>query len=218
MSRRFLILAEGNFGPLTSKTANACIRYVPGEVVAVLDSTQAGRTAQEILGFGGALPVVASFAEGMAHTPRALLIGIAPAGGQFPSTWRTIVCDALRAGLDVWSGLHTMLGDDPEFAAIAQVSGAAIRDLRRAPADLEVGSGRVRDLEATIGLTVPVVVIAAIVLDLPLVLGLGPKNIVLLATTLLVCVITVGTGRTSVMQGAVHLVLFATYVFLACVP
>jgi len=154
MSRRFLILAEGHFGPLTSKTANACIRYVPGEVVAVLDSTQAGHTAQEILGFGGAIPVVASFAEGMAHAPRALLIGIAPAGGQFPSTWRAIVCDALRAGLDVWSGLHTMLGDDPEFAAIAQVSGAAIRDLRRAPADLDVGSGRVRDLEATIVLTV----------------------------------------------------------------
>ena len=59
---------------------------------------------------------------------------------------------------------------------------------------------------------------AAIVLDLPLVLGLGPKNIVLLATTLLVCVVTVSTGRTSVMQGAVHLVLFATYLFLACVP
>ncbi len=154
MSRRFLILAEGNFGPLTSKTANACIRYVPAEVVAVLDSTQAGRTSQEILGFGGSIPVVASFAEGLTHAPRALLIGIAPAGGQFPVTWRTIVGEALRAGLDVWSGLHTMLGDDPEFAALAQASGATIRDLRRAPADLDVGYGRVRDVDATVVLTV----------------------------------------------------------------
>jgi Ca2+:H+ antiporter len=50
------------------------------------------------------------------------------------------------------------------------------------------------------------------------VVGIAVAMIVLLATTLLVCVITVGTGRTSVMQGAVHLVLFATYLFLACVP
>lgn len=153
-SRRFLILAEGSFGPLSSKTANACIRYVPDEVVAVLDSTAAGRTAQDILGFGGTIPVVATFADGMQRAPQALLIGIAPAGGQFPAAWRAIVCDALRAGLDVWSGLHTMLGDDPEFAALAVASGATIRDLRRAPADLDVGCGRVRDLSATIVLTV----------------------------------------------------------------
>jgi Ca2+:H+ antiporter len=71
---------------------------------------------------------------------------------------------------------------------------------------------------ATIGLTVPVVVVVATAYRLPLVLGLDPKDIVLLATALLVSVVTLGTGRTSMMQGAVHLVLFATYVFLACVP
>ena len=153
-SRRFLILAEGSFGPLSSKTANACIRYVPDEVAAVLDSGTAGRTAQDVLGFGGTIPVVASFAAGMAHKPTALLIGIAPAGGQFPDAWRSIVGDALRAGLDLWSGLHTVLGDDREFAALAAASGATIRDLRRAPTGLDVASGRVRDLEATVVLTV----------------------------------------------------------------
>lgn len=153
-SRRFLILAEGSFGPLSSKTANACIRYVPDEVAAVLDSGQAGRRAQDVLGFGGHIPVVATFAEGMVHRPTALLIGIAPAGGQFPDAWRPIVAEALRAGLDVWSGLHTMLGDDAEFAALATASGATIRDLRRAPADLDVASGQVRELDATVVLTV----------------------------------------------------------------
>lgn len=154
MSRRFLILAEGNFGPLTSKTANACIRYVPTEVVAVLDSTQVGRTAQDVLGFGGDIPVMASLADGLAYRPSALLIGIAPAGGQFPPAWRDIVCNALRAGLDVWSGLHTMLGDDAEFSGLAAAHGATIHDLRRAPADLDVGYGRVRELDATVVLTV----------------------------------------------------------------
>ncbi len=154
MARRFLILAEGNFGPQTSKTANACLRYAPSEVIAILDSTCAGSTAAQVLGFGGDVPVVASFAEGMARQPSALLIGIAPAGGQLPPSWRAVVVDALRAGLDVWSGLHAMLGDDAVLAAEAAASGAAIHDLRRPPVDLDVGCGRVRDVAATIILTV----------------------------------------------------------------
>jgi Ca2+:H+ antiporter len=71
---------------------------------------------------------------------------------------------------------------------------------------------------ATIGLTVPVIVLCATAYGLPLVLGLEPKDVALLATALLVSTVTLGTGRTSMMQGAVHLVLFATYLFLACVP
>ncbi|MBY0491549.1 MAG: DUF1611 domain-containing protein [Gemmatimonadaceae bacterium] len=154
MTRRFLILAEGHFGPQSSKTANACIRYAPHDVVAVIDSTAAGRTAHEVLGFGGAIPVVASLADGLALAPTALLIGIAPAGGQFPDAWRRIVLDALVARLDVWSGLHTMLGDDADFAAAARLSGATIRDLRRAPATLDIATGRVRALDTTVVLTV----------------------------------------------------------------
>jgi Ca2+:H+ antiporter len=71
---------------------------------------------------------------------------------------------------------------------------------------------------ACIGLTVPVVVIAAIAFQLPLVLGLEPKDIALLALTFLVSAITLGTGRTYMMQGAVHLVIFAAFLVLALVP
>jgi Ca2+:H+ antiporter len=71
---------------------------------------------------------------------------------------------------------------------------------------------------ACIGLTVPVVVLASIMFHLPLILGLSPKEMALLAATLLVSGITLGTGRTYLMQGAVHLVLFAAYLFLALVP
>lgn len=71
---------------------------------------------------------------------------------------------------------------------------------------------------ASIGLTVPVVVVAAIVLRLPLVLGLEAKDIALLALTFLVSAVTLGTGRTNMMQGAVHLVVFAAFLFLALVP
>jgi uncharacterized NAD-dependent epimerase/dehydratase family protein len=152
--RRFLILAEGNFGPMTSKTANAFIRYAPDEVVAVLDSASPARTAGEVIGVGGPIPVVSTFADGMARLPNALLIGIAPAGGQLPAAWRSLVCDAIRAGLDIWSGLHSMLGDDAEFRDLAQAHGVTMHDLRRPPADLDVAYGRARDLDATIVLTV----------------------------------------------------------------
>jgi uncharacterized NAD-dependent epimerase/dehydratase family protein len=154
MTRRFLILAEGHFGPQSSKTANACLRYAPHDVVAVLDSTHVGRTVHDVLGFGGNIPIVGSFAAAGAFAPKALLIGIAPAGGQFPDEWRAIVQQSLDAGLDVWSGLHTMLGDDLQFAAAARASGATIRDLRRAPANLGIATGRVRELDATVVLTV----------------------------------------------------------------
>ncbi|MBT9550496.1 MAG: ionic transporter y4hA [Hydrogenophaga sp.] len=71
---------------------------------------------------------------------------------------------------------------------------------------------------ASIGLTIPAVVLASVLLDLPLVLGLAPKDLVLLMLTFLVSTITLATGRTNVMQGAVHLVLFAAFLFLSLVP
>jgi len=153
-TRRFLVLAEGNFGPLSSKTANACIRYAPQDVAVILDSTAAGRTVQEVLGFGGGIPVVATFEEAMTYAPSALLIGIAPPGGQLPLAWRALLLKAIRAGLDVWSGLHSLLGDDPEFASAAAEQEVEIRDLRRAPTDLDVSYGRARTVEATVILTV----------------------------------------------------------------
>ncbi len=71
---------------------------------------------------------------------------------------------------------------------------------------------------ATIGLTIPAVVIASEVFNLPVILGLAPKDVVLLGLTFIVGTITLGTGRTSIMQGAVQLVVFAAVLFLSLVP
>lgn len=155
-SLRFLVLAEGLFSPRSSKTANSCIRYTPEQVVAVLDSTKAGKTVQDVLGFGGAIPVVASFDEGMRQAPNALLVGIAPQGGRLPETWREVIRGAIQNRMEVWSGLHTFLGDDPEFAALAREHGVPIHDLRKPPGDIPVATGRVREVAATVILTVGV--------------------------------------------------------------
>ena len=71
---------------------------------------------------------------------------------------------------------------------------------------------------ATIGLTIPAVAAVSIVIGQPLELGLDAKGQVLLAVSLLLGVITLGTGRTTVLQGIVHLVLFAAFLFFAVVP
>ena len=90
----------------------------------------------------------------MKYRPNALLIGIAPTGGQFPEEWRPLMRAAFGNGLEIWSGLHTFIGDDPEFASLAARRGVAIHDLRKPPEDLPVAAGRVRDVDATIILTV----------------------------------------------------------------
>ncbi|GAB3628459.1 ionic transporter y4hA [Pandoraea terrae] len=71
---------------------------------------------------------------------------------------------------------------------------------------------------ASIGLTIPAVAAVSLVLGQPIELGLAPKETVLLALTLIVGVTTLGTGRTTVLQGMVHLVIFAAFLFLAIVP
>jgi Ca2+:H+ antiporter len=71
---------------------------------------------------------------------------------------------------------------------------------------------------ATIGLTIPAVAALSIFVDLPIALGLGSKETVLLFLTLIVSTLTLGTGKTTVLQGAVHLVIFAVYLFTTLVP
>ena len=141
--RRLVILAEGNFGFHHGKTAVGVIRYGPDDVSAVIDSTQAGGNVSSILPDRD-IPIVASLDEALAREPRpnTLLIGIAPTGGKLPDSWRATILAAIRAGLDVHSGLHTFLGDDPEFAAAAATAGTRIVDYRRPPARMETSVGR----------------------------------------------------------------------------
>ena len=71
---------------------------------------------------------------------------------------------------------------------------------------------------ASIGLTIPAVAVTSIIIDQPLVLGLEPKDMVLLGLSFLTSTFTLVSGRTNIMQGAVHLVIFAAFLFLALVP
>ena len=141
--RRLVILTEGQWHAHNAKTAMGVIRYGTTPVVALLDSAVAGRNVAEWLP-GHDIPIVATLADALAlpDPPTALLIGIAPTGGRLPAEWRAVILEALGAGLDVLSGLHTLLGDDPEFAAAARANGARIVDYRRPPEREETSVGR----------------------------------------------------------------------------
>lgn len=95
------------------------------------------------------------------------------------------------------------------FAALA----AARANRVQTSLNLAIGSAL-----ATIGLTIPAVAIVALVLGLDLELGLSMRSTVLLALTLLVATLTLSRGRTTVVQGVIHLVIFATYLFTTVVP
>jgi Ca2+:H+ antiporter len=117
-----------------------------------------------------------------------------------------------------------LIGAPPAFAGIlvallillpesvAAISAARKNDLQKS-INLALGSSL-----ATIGLTIPAVAVAAYALDKQLVLGLNIQDTVLLVMTFFLSMLTFGTGRTNILFGLVHLVVFAVFVFLVFVP
>lgn len=152
--RRIVILTEGYFGDLEAKTASGLIMYKPEEVVAILDSSQAGKTVHQILGFGGDIPIVANLTDSLKYGPNTLLIGIAPRGGKLPSEWRGVVKQALENRLDVISGLHDMLNEDSELSKLASSKKAKIFDLRESKQYNRVSVGDPSLMKAKVVLTV----------------------------------------------------------------
>src|SRR5712675_2346313 len=96
--------------------------------------------------------------------------------------------------------------------SVAAISAARKNDLQKS-INLALGSSL-----ATIGLTIPAVAVAAYALDKQLVLGLNLQEVVLLLLTFMLSMLTFGTGRTNILLGLVHVVVFAVFVFMVFVP
>ena len=123
----------------------------------------------------------------------------------------------IEATVRLWGAPQTLVGIVIALLVLLPETVAALRAARanRLQTSLNLALGSAL---ASIGLTIPAVALAAVWLDFPLTLGLAPKDLVLLVLTFMVGSITLAHGRTSMMQGAVHLVIFAAFLFLALVP
>lgn len=118
-----------------AKTAFGVRDWLPGETVG-----QARLPGCRVdLGLADLTP-----AEAVARGARSLLIGVAPVGGELPATWTPALLDALAAGLDLVSGLHTRLSDLPEVSETARRLGRTLHDVRHANRRFPIATGRKR--------------------------------------------------------------------------
>jgi len=146
--RRILILGEGfSHDPHYGKTMRGIIRYGPDPVVAILDSARAGESH-------GDIPVVGSVADALGYDPTVAIVGVATQGGRFPPAWRELVKSCIANRLDVESGLHEFISEDPELTELARKHGVELRDLRKPPEGLNVPTGANLEVDAKIVLTV----------------------------------------------------------------
>lgn len=196
-----IVYCEANFGEPDGKTANGLVRHSERyRIVSVVDSTQAGRDAGEVLGDGAnGIPIVADLAEALVRngaTPDVLIFGVAPASGMLSPTERDVLLGAMARGISIVNGLHEFLNEDPEFAAAAAAYGVTVHDVRRprAKKDLRMFSGRID--------TVTCPRIAVLGTDG----AIGKRTTATILTKALndrgIKAVLVGTGQTGLIQGA----------------
>lgn len=198
-----LVLCEGAFGSTDGKTAHGLVRFTRRYAVrAVVDSTLAPSDAGEVLdGRRRGIPIVASLAEGLAlpgPPVTHVVVGVATSGGRLPPEFLPLLAEALDRGLNVDSGLHEFVGDNPDLAERARRSGARIRDIRRPapPSERRFFTGRIAGVRA------------------PRIAVLGTDCAAGKRTTSWLLVealakagrraVMVGTGQTAFMQGVTH--------------
>ena len=133
-----VVLCEGQFGKPPGKTAAGLIRHsLRFEVLGVIDSTKAGKDAGEVLdGKKNGIPIFASMEDALhklLKAPQWLIIGVATVGGMLPKEFRPLITSSIENGINIISGLHEWIGQDPEFSEQAGRRGVKIVDIRKEP-------------------------------------------------------------------------------------
>ena len=196
-----IVYCEGNFAKIDGKTANGLVRHSQAyRIRSVIDSNHAGRDSGDVLDqTANNIPMFSNLEAAVSNEttiPDTLIYGMAPATGRLSPVDRGVVLDAIARGMNIVSGLHEYLGDDPEIAAAAASNAVAIRDIRkpRPTKDMRLFDGSVANTKAirvailgtdcAIGKRTTATVLASALN------GLGIKTVL------------VGTGQTGLMQGA----------------
>lgn len=133
-----IVLCEGQFGKPPGKTAAGLVRHsLRFTILGVIDSANSGKDAGEVLdGRKNGIPIFASLEDALARLksrPDWLVIGVATVGGWLPKEFRPVIRSAIENGVNIISGLHEWLGQDPEFGKHAKAHGVKIVDIRKEP-------------------------------------------------------------------------------------
>lgn len=148
-----IVYCEGRFNTTYGKTAHGLVRFTRRyRVLSVVDSHYAGSDAGEVLdGKPKGIPVVAGIEAAVeqartAGTPAThFVVGVATDGGVMDGPTLEAVKQAIEHGLNVDSGLHDLMAENPELVRLAAERGVALRDVRRTPPrkEMHAFSGRI---------------------------------------------------------------------------
>ena len=196
-----LVYCEKQFGLADGKTASALARHSEiYSVVGIIDSSLAGKDAGEELGEEkSGIPIFANLKDALSklsEVPECYIYGKAPLDTYISVEERLLILEAMKKGMDIINGLHQFFSEDPEFIHMAAQSDIQIKDIRKPPLlkNLHVFTGRISKVD------IPVIAVlgtdcacgkmtTAVELNRTL-NNLGIKSVL------------VGTGQTSLMQGA----------------
>ncbi|MCC5960057.1 MAG: DUF1611 domain-containing protein [Rhodobacteraceae bacterium] len=196
-----IVYCEGNFGQVDGKTANGLVRHSQTfRIASVVDSSCAGRDSGQVLdAVPNGIPVVGDLDTAILQEtviPDTFIYGVAPSSGKLSPKDRAVILKAIGHGMNIVSGLHEYLGDDPEIAHAAKTSQVRIRDIRKPKPgkDMRLFDGSVANVGA--------LRIAVLGTDC----AIGKRTTATVLTHALneagIRTILVGTGQTGLMQGA----------------
>ena len=196
-----IVYCEGNFAKIDGKTANGLIRHSQAyRIVSVIDSCRDGQDSGKVLDdVANDIPIFRNLTAAVEHEPTVpdtLIYGMAPSTGKLSPQDRGVILDAIARGMNIVSGLHEYLSDDPEFAAVALTKKVTIRDIRKPKPskDMRLFNGSVAGVRA--------LRIAVLGTDC----AIGKRTTATVLARALnakgIKTVLVGTGQTGLMQGA----------------
>ncbi|WP_298855318.1 DUF1611 domain-containing protein [uncultured Ruegeria sp.] len=198
-----IVYCQGNFANIDGKTANGLVRHSEAyRIQSVIDNNYDGEDSGRVLdGTVNHIPVFSSLDAAVAHEaeiPNAFIYGMAPSTGRLSSTDRDVVLGAISLGMNIVSGLHEYLSDDPEIASFAAERKVTIRDIRKPKPskDMRLFDGSIAGVKA--------LRIAVLGTDC----AIGKRTTATVLARALnargIKTVLVGTGQTGLMQGAKH--------------
>jgi uncharacterized NAD-dependent epimerase/dehydratase family protein len=204
-----IVYCEGAFNTPNGKTAHGLVRFTKRyHIAAVIDSNYAGKMAGDVLdGVHQKIPIFAKLEQALDYSReknidlKYFIVGLAPDGGRMDADLKRAVKEAIRANLNIDSGLHDFLSDDNDIVNLAKEHKIQLRDIRKPPErnDLHFFSGKIEEVMS----------LKIAVLGTDSAIGKRTSAWILVNALKDIGIKTefIGTGQTAWMQGATYSIM-----------